>query len=165
MWDLSVINDRVLSYVSIRRHLLFFYFYPQGVPDEPLEVMLRRHGNDAMYELEQFVNGCHLEGINFTAVIHQYFLQGPTVYTPFTYEAPALPHIVCFAGVCRSWYQSIVRVVGGRIFTNVYQLWRLSQLRHDAVEWLHRSDEDRFRLGSWLIVDINLCRVIAPLDS
>ena len=106
-----------------------------------------------------------LEGINFTAVIHQYFLQGPTVYTPFTYEAPALPHIVCFAGVCRSWYQSIVRVVGGRIFTNVYQLWRLSQLRHDAVEWLHRSDEDRFRLGSWLIDDINLCRITAPLDS
>ena len=165
MWDLSVINDRVLSFVSIRRHLLFFYFYPHGVRDELLEVMLRRHSNDTMYELEQFVNGCHLEGINFTAVIHQYFLQGPTVYTPFTYEAPALPHIVCFAGVCRSWYQSIVRVVGGRIFTNVYQLWRLSQLRHDAVEWLHRSDEDRFRLGSWLIDDINLCRITAPLDS
>ena len=104
MWDLSVINDRVLSFVSIRRHLLFFYFYPQGVADKPLEVMLRRHGSDILYELEQFVDGCHLEGINFTAVVHQYFLQGSTVYTPFTYEAPALPHIICFAGGCRSWY-------------------------------------------------------------
>ena len=165
MWDLSAINDRVLSFVSTRRHLLFFYSYPQGVPHEPIEVMLRRHGNDAMYELEQFVNGCHLEGINFTAVIHQFFLQGPSVYTLFTYEAPAVPHIVCFACVCRSWYQSIVRVVGGRIFTNVYQLWWLSQLRHDTVEWLHRSNEDRFRLGSWLIDDINLCLIIAPLES
>ena len=119
--------------------------------------MLRRYGSGAMYELEQFVNGCHLEGINFTAVSHPHFLQGPSVYTPFTYEAPAVPHIVCLSCVCRSWYQSIVRVV--------YQLWRPSQLRHDTVEWLHRSNEDRFRLGSWLIDDINLCRIIAPLES
>ena len=46
MCDLTITIDRVLSFLTTRRHLLFFYSYPQGYPTEPIETMLRRHGND-----------------------------------------------------------------------------------------------------------------------
>ena len=58
MWEVSVVTDRVLSFVITRRHLLFFYSYPQGIPDEPIETMLRRQGNDMVYELEMFLQEC-----------------------------------------------------------------------------------------------------------
>ena len=59
MCALSIEIDRVLSFLTIRRHLLFFYSYPQGYPTEPIETMLRRHGNDMLYELEMFVDDCY----------------------------------------------------------------------------------------------------------
>ena len=46
MWEVSAITDRVLSFLVTRRHLLFFYSYPQGFPADPIQTMLQRHGND-----------------------------------------------------------------------------------------------------------------------
>ena len=65
MCDMSIEIDRVLSFLTTRRHLLFFYSYPQGYPTEPVETMLRRHGNDMVYELEMFMHGCYERGIIF----------------------------------------------------------------------------------------------------
>ena len=146
MWEVSVITDRVLSFVITRRNCSFaiFYSYPQGFPTEPIETMLRRHGNDMVYELEMFAQGCRQDDINFRAVVHPYFIQGPTAYAPFTYEAPAVPHILCFASVCRSWCQSVNSAVRDRIMVNVHHLLHVSHLRHDTSERLHRPSEDRF---------------------
>ena len=85
MWEVSVVTDRVLSFVTTRRHLLFFYSYLQGITDEPIETILRRHGNDMVYELEMFLQECRQDSINFPATVHPYFIQGPTSYAPFTY--------------------------------------------------------------------------------
>ena len=93
MCALSIEIDRVLSFLTIRRHLLFFYSYPQGYPTEPIETMLRRHGNDMLYELEMFVDDCYERGNNFPAVVHPYFIRGPTVFVPMAYDAPAFPHV------------------------------------------------------------------------
>ena len=160
----SAVTDRVLSFVTTRRHLLFFYSYPQGIPTEPIETMLRRHGNDMVYELEMFLQGCQREGIHFPATVHPYFLQGPTSYVPFTCEAPALPHVLVPASVCRCWFQSITMAVCGRYVANVHHLLRSSQLRHDTSEWIHRSCEDRFRFRAWLIDEINVCRITNPMS-
>ena len=91
MWEVSAVTDRVLSFVGTRRHLLFFYSYPQGIPTEPMETMLRRNGNDMVYEREMFLQECQREGIHFPATVHPYFLQGPTSYVPFTYECYSNP--------------------------------------------------------------------------
>ena len=69
--------------MTTRRHLLFFYSYPQGIPDEPIETMLRRHGNDMVYELEMFLQECRQDGINFPATVHPYFIQGAYVVCSF----------------------------------------------------------------------------------
>ena len=165
VWEVSVITDGVLSFATTRRYLLFFYSYPQGYPTEPIETMLRRHGNDMVYELEMFLHGCRQDGINFPATVHPYFIQGPTAYAPLTYEAPALPHILCLASVCRCWFQSVRVAVCGRFVANVHHLLRTSHLRHDTSEWIHRPSEARFRLRSWLIDEINVCRITNPLLS
>ena len=102
MCALSIEIDRVLSFLAIRRHLLFFYSYPQGYPTEPIQTMLRRHGNDMLYELEMFVDDCYECGNSFPAVVHPYFTRGPTVFVPMAYDAPAFPRVLCFASVCRS---------------------------------------------------------------
>ena len=65
MCDMSIEIDRVLSFLTTRRHLLFFYSYSQGYPTEPVETMLRRHGNDMVYELEMFMHGCYERGVIF----------------------------------------------------------------------------------------------------
>ena len=36
---------------------------------------------------------------------------------------------------------------------------------HDTVEWLHLPNEDRVRFRSWLITEIILLRVVAPLQD
>ena len=137
MCDMSIAIDRVLSFLTTRRHLLFFYSYPQGYPTEPIETMLRRHGNDMVYELEIFVHGGQERGIAFPVVVHPHFIQGPTALAPVTYDAPAFPHVLCFASVCRSWFQSTKRAVCNRFYVNTRRLLHVAQLRHDTVEWLH----------------------------
>ena len=163
MCDMSIEIDRVLSFLTTRRHLLFFYSYPQGYPTEPVETMLRRHGNDMVYELEMFMHGCYERGIPFPAVVHPYFIQGPTAFAPMTFDAPAFPHVLCFASVCRSWFQSIARAIRNRLYVNTQRLLQVAGLRHDTVEWLHLPNEDRVRFRSWLTTEITLPRVIAPL--
>ena len=116
-----------------------------------------------IYELEMFVHGCQEQGINFTAVVHPNFIQGPTAYAPVTYEVHALPHVLCFARVCRSWLQSVNLAVGNRIMINIRRPLHVAQLRHDTVEWLHRPSEDRFRFRSPLIAEIPLLKVTDPL--
>ena len=91
-----------------------------------------------------FVQGCRQDDINFRAVVHPFFMQGPIAYAPLTYEAPAIPHILCFASVCRSWCQSVNSAVRDRIMVNVHHLLHVSHLRHDTSERLHRPSEDRF---------------------
>ena len=73
MWEVSAVTDRVLSFVTTRRHLLFF-----GIPTEPIETMLRRHGNDMVYELEMFLQKCQREGILFPA-------HGPSIFPSGAY--------------------------------------------------------------------------------
>ena len=104
MCALSIEIDRVLSFLTIRRHLLFFYSYPQGYPTEPIETMLRRHGDDMLYELEMFVDDCYERGNNFPAVVHPYFIRGPTVFVPMAYHGPAFPHVLCFASVAEAGF-------------------------------------------------------------
>ena len=100
---------------------------------------------------------------NYRSSAH--FSQGPTAYAPLTYEAPALPHILCLASVCRCWFQSVKVAVCGRFVANVHHLLRTSHLRHDTSGWFHRPSEDCFRLRSWLIDEINVCRITNPLLS
>ena len=165
MCALSIEIDRVLSFLTIRRHLLFFYSYLQGYPTEPIETMLRRHGNDMLHELEMFVGDCYERGNNFPAVVHPYFIRGPTVFVPMAYDAPAFPHVLCFASVCRSWFQSIVRAIRNRLYVNTWRLLQVARLRHDMVEWLHLPNEHRVRFRSWSIAEITLLRVADPLQD
>ena len=165
MCDLTITIDRVLSFLTTRRHLLFFYSYPQGYPTEPIETMLRRHGYDMVYELEMFVQDCQERGIPFPAEVPPYFIQGPTALAPLIYDAPAFPHVLCFASVCRSWFKSIKRAVFSRFYVNARRLLHVAQLRYDTVEWLHRSNDDRFHFRSSLITEITLLRVVGPLQD
>ena len=139
MCDLTITIDRVLSFLTTRRHLLFFYSYPQGYPTEPIETMLQRHGNDMVCELEMFVQDCQERGIPFPADVPPYFIQGPTALGTLIYDAPAFPHVLCFASVCRSWFQSIKRAVLNQFYVNTRRLLRVAQLRYDTVEWFISS--------------------------
>ena len=107
-----------------------------------------------VYELEMFVDDCYEHGINFPAVVHPYFLQGPTDFAPMAYDAPAFPNVLCLASVCRSWFQSMVRAIRNMLYVNLRRLLHVARLRHDTVEWLHLPNEDRVRFRSWLITEI-----------
>ena len=77
MCDLTITIDRVLSFLTTLRHLLFFYSYPQGYPTEPIETMLQRHGHDMVCELEAFIQNCQERGLPFPADVPPYSTQGP----------------------------------------------------------------------------------------
>ena len=62
-----------------------------------------------------------------------------------------------------TWFRSVINAVKNRVLVNVPQLLRISHLRHDTTEWLHRPNEGRFRLHSWLISELRLCRVANPV--
>ena len=165
MCDLTITIDRVLSFLTTRRHLLFFYSYPQGYPTEPIETMLQRHGYDMVSELEAFLQYCQERGLPFQAEVPPYFIQGPTALATLIYDAPAFPHVLCFASVCRSWFESIKRAVFDQFYVSTHRLLRVAQLRYDTVEWLHRPNDDRFRFRSSLITEITLLRVVDPLQD
>ena len=162
MWDIAIIIDRVLSFATTRRHLLFFFAYPSGELTAPIDTMLAHQGNDMVYLLEMLVRDCERDGIPFHAVVHPYFLQGPTAYTPITYDAPDFPRVLAFAAVSHCWYQAVMRAVCDRIMIDVPHL-RISQRLEDTFEWIHRPNQDRFRFRAWLIYEINLLRVIGPV--
>ena len=90
---------------------------------------------------------------------------GSTAYAPMTYEAPAIPHILSLASVCTTWFRSVINAEKDRVLVNVHQLFRASHLRHDTTEWLHRPNEDRFRVRSWLIAELRLCRLANPIHQ
>ena len=52
-----------------------------------------------------------------------------------------------------------------RLYVNTQRLLQVARLRHDTVEWLHLPNEHRVRFRSWLITEITLLRVIAPLQD
>ena len=112
-----------------------------------------------------FVQDCQERGIPFPAEVPPYFIQGPTALAPLIYDAPAFPHVLCFASVCRSWFKSIKRAVFSRFYVNARRLLHVAQLRYDTVEWLHRSNDDRFHFRSSLITEITLLRVVGPLQD
>ena len=163
MWDIAIIIDRVLSFTTTRRHLLFFFAYPSGELTVPFDTMLARQGNDMVYLLETLVEDCERDGIPyFHAVVHPYFLQGPT-YAPLTYDAPDFPRFLTFAAVSHCWYQAVLRAVRDRVMIDLPHLLRVSQRLEDTFEWIHRPNEDRFRFRAWLIYEINLLRIIGPV--
>ena len=98
-------------------------------------------------------------------LLHPYFIQGPTAFAPMAYDAPAFPRVLCFASICRSWFQSTVIAIRNRLYVNTQRLLQVARLRHDTAEWLHLPNEDRVRFRSWLIIENILFRVVAPLQD
>ena len=84
--------------------------------------MLQRHGHDMVCELEAFVQNCQERGLPFPADVPPYFIQGSTALAALIYDVPAFPHVLCFASVCRSWFESIKRAVFDQFYVNTHRL-------------------------------------------
>ena len=158
-----MIIDRVMSFLVSRRHLFFFYSYPQGYPTQTIEAMLQPVGDQATDQLREFLQQRQEAGVRLQAHVHPSFIQGPTIYIPMTYEAPAIPHMIPPAILCKTWFQSVLDATQDRAIVNIRHLLLTSQLCFYTTEWLHRPTEDRFRIHTVLITEPRLCRVVNPL--
>ena len=160
-----MIIDRVMSFLVSRRHLFFFYSYPQGYPTQTIEAMLQPVGDQATDQLREFLQQRQEAGVRLQAHVHPSFIQGPTIYIPRIYEAPAVPHMISPASICKAWFQSVLDAAQDRVTVNNHNhhLLPTSQLCYYTTEWLHRPTEDRFRIHTFLITEFRLCRVVNPL--
>ena len=125
MWESDACADRMLSFVSFRYHLLFFYrpVTPQvhgtndsGQPEPPMlqKAMMAQRRMDAIgrsisEELRVLFLAYRHRATALEYVVHPMIIQSPFTFVPVTYMSPAIPHVIVYASVCKAWKESIDR--------------------------------------------------------
>ena len=180
MWESDACADRMLSFVSFRYHLLFFYrpVTPQvhgtndnGQPEPPMlqQAMMAQQRMDAIgrsisEELRVLFLAYRHRTTALEYVVHPMIIQNPFTFVPVTYMCPAIPHVIVYASVCKAWKESIVRVVGNKNLLDFRRLLGASYQRHLVCHWIHGSTEDKFRFHADLLPEVRLLAVCDPLQ-
>ena len=183
MSDASFIHDFVFQYAAFRHHSFFFIhefgpelfepYQPRGIPPQNVQdataerMQLDRLGNYVLSLLKARCRVMTLDASTFEYVIPPYIVR-PAQYcsevvVQLNYTAPAWPHIIVFASVCRLWNNSVSRAVSGRHFINFRQLQYTAQTRYSEHHWAHGRWEDRFSFTSEFIIEMQLMVVSSPV--
>eukprot|EP00439_Symbiodinium_sp_Y106_P079407 s1009_g18.t1 len=110
MWESDACADRMLSFVSFRYHLLFFYrpVTPQvhgtndnGQPEPPMlqQAMMSQRRMDAIgrsisEELRVLFLAYRHRATALEYVVHPMIIQNLLTFVPVTYMSPAIPHVI-----------------------------------------------------------------------
>lgn len=178
MSDVSFIHDFVFQYAAFRHHSFFFShaydselsdpYQPGGIPwslqdDRARRMVIDRLGNYVVNLLKARCRVMTLDVHNFAYTIPPYVMRPAQVVAQLKYLAPAWPHIVVLASVCRLWNNSVSRVVAGKYLINFRQLQHAAQTRHSEHYWAHGRWDDRFSFTSDFIIELQLMTVRSPV--
>ena len=179
MSDASFIHDFVFQYAAFRHHSFFFSHefgpelfephQPGGIPPQNVQdvragrMQIDRLGNYVISLLKARCRVMTLDASTFEYVIPPYIVRPAQVVVQLKYTAPAWPHIIVFASVCRLWNNSVSRAVSGRHMINFRKLQYTAQTRHSEHYWAHGRWDDRFSFTSEFIVEMQLMVVRSPI--
>ena len=176
--DASFIHDFVFQYVAFRHHSFFFShefglelfepYQPGGIPwnlqeDRARRMQIDRLGNYVVSLLKARCRVMTLEASTFEYVIPPYMVRPAQVVVQLKYTAPAWPHIIVLASVCRLWNNSVSRAVSGRHMINFRRLQYTAQTRYSEHYWAHGRWDDRFSFTSDFIIEMQLMTVRSPV--
>ena len=152
MSDVSFIHDFVFQFAAFRHHSFFFShefglelfepYQPGGPPlnlqdDRARRMEIDRLGNYVVSLLKARCRVMTLDASTFEYVIPPYMVRPAQVVVQLKYTAPAWPHIIVLASVCRLWNHSVSRAVSGRHMINFPKLQHTAQTRHSEHYWAH----------------------------
>ena len=177
MSDAVALHDQVFRCMAFRQHSLFFYrvfdvdylalqqygaAFPPALQEERIgQHQINQIGRDLHEHLR--VHCQHFTN-TFQYVVHRPLVRPGQVLIRLEYSAPALPHLLVFASVCRSWNTSIAGAIQGHYMINHRRLTLQSQRRYLTFYWSHSYYEDRFTYYAGLIPEMQLLLIRSPVQ-
>ena len=128
-------------------------------------MQIDRLGNYVLSLLKARCRVMTLDASTFEYVIPPYIVRPAQVVVQLKYTAPAWPHIIVFASVCRLWNNSVSRAVSGRHMINFRKLQYTAQTRHSEHYWAHQSLSLKCSLWWSVVPFIDHCIVPAFLEK
>ena len=179
MSDVSFIHDFVFQFAAFRHHSFFFShefglelfepYQPGGPPlnlqdDRARRMEIDRLGNYVVSLLKARCRVMTLDASTFEYVIPPYMVRPAQVVVQLKYTAPAWPHIIVLASVCRLWNH--FSVTSG-IWATHDQLSETSAHRSNTntrnIIGRMADGNDRFSFTSDFIIEMQLMVVRSPV--